>query len=82
MLSSRLAPQAIGGVMTLSVNVLQLTRAQAAAKRACDVLISGLGLLLLLPLFAVVAVAIKATSKGPVVFRQERIGLRGRPSPC
>ena len=65
--------------MTLSVNVLQLTRAQAAAKRACDVLISGLGLLVLLPLFAVVAVAIKATSKGPVVFRQERIGLRGRP---
>ena len=78
-LSSRLAPQTIGGVMTLSVNVLQLTRFQAAAKRACDVLVSALGLLVLLPLFAVVAVAIKATSRGPVVFRQERIGLRGRP---
>ncbi len=78
-LSSRLAPQTIGGVMTLSVNVLQLTRAQAAAKRACDVLISGLGLLALLPLFAVVAAAIKLTSPGPVVFRQERVGLRGRP---
>ncbi len=78
-LSSRLAPQAIGGVMTLSVNVLQLTRFQAAAKRACDVLISGLGLLALLPLFAVVAAAVKLTSPGPVVFRQERIGLRGRP---
>jgi exopolysaccharide biosynthesis polyprenyl glycosylphosphotransferase len=78
-LSSRLAPQTIGGVMTLSVNALQLTRFQAAAKRACDVLFSGLGLLLLLPLFAVVALAIKATSPGPVVFKQERIGLRGRP---
>jgi exopolysaccharide biosynthesis polyprenyl glycosylphosphotransferase len=78
-LSSRLAPQTIGGVMTLSVNVLQLTRFQAAAKRACDVLISGLGLLLLLPLFVVVALAIKATSPGPVIFKQERIGLRGRP---
>jgi exopolysaccharide biosynthesis polyprenyl glycosylphosphotransferase len=76
-LSSRLAPQTIGGVMTLSVNVLQLTRFQAAAKRACDVVVSALGLLALLPLLAVVAVAIKATSKGPVVFRQERIdGLR------
>ena len=53
-LSSRLAPQTIGGVMTLSVNVLQLTRAQAAAKRACDVAISALGLLVLLPLFAAV----------------------------
>jgi exopolysaccharide biosynthesis polyprenyl glycosylphosphotransferase len=78
-LSSRLAPQTIGGVMTLSVNVLQLTRAQAAAKRACDVVVSALGLLALLPLFAVVAAAIKATSPGPVIFRQERVGLRGRP---
>jgi exopolysaccharide biosynthesis polyprenyl glycosylphosphotransferase len=78
-LSSRLAPQTIGGVMTLSVNVLQLTRAQAAAKRACDVVVSAVGLLVLLPLFAVVAAAIKATSPGPVIFRQERVGLRGRP---
>jgi exopolysaccharide biosynthesis polyprenyl glycosylphosphotransferase len=78
-LSSRLAPQTIGGVMTLSVNALQLTRVQAAAKRACDVIVSGLGLVALLPLFAVVALAIKATSPGPVIFRQERIGLRGRP---
>jgi exopolysaccharide biosynthesis polyprenyl glycosylphosphotransferase len=78
-LSSRLAPQDLGGVMTLSVNALQLTRAQAAAKRACDVVLSALGLLALAPLFAVVAAAVKATSPGPVIFRQERIGLRGRP---
>jgi exopolysaccharide biosynthesis polyprenyl glycosylphosphotransferase len=78
-LSSRLAPQTIGGVMTLSVTVLQLTRAQAAAKRICDVVISAVGLLLLAPVFAAVALAIKLTSRGPVIFRQERIGLRGRP---
>jgi hypothetical protein len=78
-LSSRLAPQAVGGVMALSVNVPQLTRVQAATKRACDVLGSALGLLVLLPLFAVVALAVKATSRGPVLFRQERVGLRGRP---
>jgi exopolysaccharide biosynthesis polyprenyl glycosylphosphotransferase len=78
-LSTRLAPQTIGGVMVLSVNVLQLTRLQAAAKRACDVVTSGLGLLLLAPLFGLVALAIKATSPGPVIFRQERVGLRGRP---
>jgi exopolysaccharide biosynthesis polyprenyl glycosylphosphotransferase len=78
-LSSRLAPQTIGGVMTLSVNVLQLTRFQAAAKRACDVLVAGLGLLLLAPLLLAVALAVKLSSRGPVVFRQERIGLRGRP---
>jgi exopolysaccharide biosynthesis polyprenyl glycosylphosphotransferase len=59
--------------------VLQLTRAQAAAKRACDVLVAGLGLLALAPLLLAVALAIKLGSRGPVVFRQERIGLRGRP---
>jgi exopolysaccharide biosynthesis polyprenyl glycosylphosphotransferase len=78
-LSSRLAPQTIGRVMTLSVNELQLTRTQAAAKRACDVAISVAGLLLLSPLLFGVALAIKLTSRGPVIFRQERIGLRGRP---
>jgi exopolysaccharide biosynthesis polyprenyl glycosylphosphotransferase len=78
-LSSRLAPQTIGGVMTLSVNALQLTRFQAAAKRACDLLVAGLGLLLLAPLLLAVALAVKLSSRGPVVFRQERIGLRGRP---
>jgi exopolysaccharide biosynthesis polyprenyl glycosylphosphotransferase len=78
-LSTRLAPQTIGGVMALSVNVLQLTRFQAAAKRGCDLLLSGLGLLVLAPLLAIVALAIKATSPGPVIFRQERVGLHGRP---
>jgi exopolysaccharide biosynthesis polyprenyl glycosylphosphotransferase len=78
-LSTRLAPQTIGGVMTLSVNVLQLTRFQAAAKRACDLLVGGLGLLLLAPVLAAIALAIRLGSPGPVVFRQERVGLHGRP---
>ena len=78
-LSSRLAPQTVGDVMALSVNVPQLTRVQAAAKRACDVAVAALGLLALAPLLAAVAVAVKATSRGPVLFRQERVGLRGRP---
>ncbi|HYY80507.1 MAG TPA: sugar transferase [Actinomycetes bacterium] len=77
-LSTRLAPQTLGGVMTLSVNVLQLTRFQAAAKRACDLLVSGLGLLLLAPLLGVIAVAVRLSSPGPAIFRQERVGLRGR----
>jgi exopolysaccharide biosynthesis polyprenyl glycosylphosphotransferase len=78
-LSSRLAPQAVGGVMALAVNAPQLTRVQAAAKRACDVVLAALGLLALLPLFAAVALAVKATSRGPVLFHQRRVGLGGRP---
>ena len=49
------------------------------ARRAFDVLAAGAGLLVLAPLFAVVAVAIAATSPGPVFFRQERVGRGGAP---
>jgi exopolysaccharide biosynthesis polyprenyl glycosylphosphotransferase len=47
-------------------------------KRSLDVLVSGAALLLLSPLLAVIAVAIKLTSAGPVLFHQQRIGRRRR----
>jgi lipopolysaccharide/colanic/teichoic acid biosynthesis glycosyltransferase len=50
-----------------------------AAKRMLDVAGSALSLLLLLPVFAIVAVIIKLDSPGPTFFRQERVGLGGRP---
>lgn len=49
------------------------------AKRVLDFALSLLGLLLLAPLFAVVAVLIKLDSPGPVFFRQRRVGLGGEP---
>lgn len=51
--------------------------AQLAVKRAFDVIVGSLALLALLPLFVVVGIAIKATSRGPVFFRQLREGLNG-----
>jgi lipopolysaccharide/colanic/teichoic acid biosynthesis glycosyltransferase len=47
-------------------------------KRAFDIAVAALGLLLLAPVFAIVAVAIKLGSRGPVFFRQERVGRGGR----
>jgi lipopolysaccharide/colanic/teichoic acid biosynthesis glycosyltransferase len=47
-------------------------------KRILDVMGSALGLLLLLPVLAVVAVIIKLDSPGPIFFRQERVGRGGR----
>ncbi|MGF7234220.1 MAG: sugar transferase, partial [Frankia sp.] len=47
-------------------------------KRILDVVGSALGLLLLLPVLAIVAVIIKLDSPGPIFFRQERVGLGGR----
>ncbi|MBD8698293.1 sugar transferase [Sphingomonas sp. CFBP 13714] len=48
-------------------------------KQAIEWLAAGLALLLLLPLFGIIALAIRWDSVGPVFFRQERIGFRGIP---
>jgi len=47
-------------------------------KRAFDLVVSGALLVLLSPLFLLIALIVKFTSKGPVFFRQERCGLNGR----
>ncbi len=47
-------------------------------KRVTDVILAVVGLVLSLPMMGLVALAIKATSKGPVLFRQERVGQGGR----
>ncbi len=51
---------------------------KAGAKRVVDVLLSVAALVVLLPLFALLAVAIKLTDRGPIFFGQARVGLRGR----
>jgi len=52
---------------------------QRVIKRACDVIFSLLGLLLAAPIMAVTAAAIKLTSPGPALYRQQRVGLQSRP---
>jgi len=60
-------------------------RAQAAkpwhlfVKQVFDYLLAAIGLVLLSPLFALVALAVRLTSAGPVLYRQPRAGLNGRP---
>jgi lipopolysaccharide/colanic/teichoic acid biosynthesis glycosyltransferase len=54
-------------------------QAQLVAKRALDIVLSLLGLIALLPVFALVAVAIKLTSPGPILYELRVLGLRGRP---
>lgn len=54
------------------------TRLMLSCKRALDVTLSGVGLILLSPLFLVLAVLIKLDSEGSVFYRQERIGQNRR----
>jgi exopolysaccharide biosynthesis polyprenyl glycosylphosphotransferase len=78
-LSSRLSVQPFGGVMALSLKPVRLTGSQAIAKRAFDLVVSSIGLLLLSPFLAAMAIAVRFSSPGPVLYRQRRIGKRGRP---
>src|SRR5262249_18321917 len=49
-----------------------------AIKRAIDLVGAAIGLVVLAPVFAALAIAIKLDSKGPVIFAQERVGLNRR----
>jgi len=53
-------------------------RALLRVKRMMDIAGSAFMLIVCLPLFAVIALAVKLTSKGPILFRQDRIGQYGR----
>ena len=48
-------------------------------KRIFDCIFSALGLIIFSPLFLIIAIGIKLSCKGPVVFKQERIGKGGKP---
>jgi exopolysaccharide biosynthesis polyprenyl glycosylphosphotransferase len=78
-LSSRLSVQPFGGVMALSLKPVCLTGSQAIAKRAFDLVVSTVGLLILSPFLVAMALAVRFSSPGPVLYRQRRIGKRGRP---
>jgi exopolysaccharide biosynthesis polyprenyl glycosylphosphotransferase len=69
----------IGGVTVLGVRRPGLSRSSRAVKRVMDLVGSALGLLLLAPIGAVVALVIKLDSPGPVFFRQLRVGRDGKP---
>jgi exopolysaccharide biosynthesis polyprenyl glycosylphosphotransferase len=56
----------------------RVSRAQLAAKRVMSVVIALTALLFAAPFMALIAVAVKLESRGPVFFVQERVGLRGR----
>jgi lipopolysaccharide/colanic/teichoic acid biosynthesis glycosyltransferase len=66
------------GAPLVALNRPALRGRQLILKRTLDVLVSGIGLTLLSPLFLAVAVAVYISSPGPIFFRQTRVGLGGK----
>ncbi|HEX5758297.1 MAG TPA: TIGR03013 family XrtA/PEP-CTERM system glycosyltransferase [Thermoanaerobaculia bacterium] len=56
-----------------------VSRGTRVVKRLLDIVAAVVGLLLAAPIMALVALAVRLGSPGPVLFRQERVGLNGRP---
>jgi exopolysaccharide biosynthesis polyprenyl glycosylphosphotransferase len=69
----------VEGITVLGINPPALTPSSRLLKRAMDVTIAAGVLTVSLPVLALAAMAIKLTSRGPVLFRQHRIGRAGRP---
>lgn len=73
----RIHTQPVAGLPLIHVSTPKLTGGRRVAKRAFDIAVSGLLLLLLSPLFIILAILVRFTDPGPVFYKQERIGLRG-----
>jgi exopolysaccharide biosynthesis polyprenyl glycosylphosphotransferase len=69
--------QDLEGMPVVNLPSMRLSRSVRFLKRAVDITVSAAGLIVLSPLLAITALAIKLDSRGPVFFRQERHGRGG-----
>ncbi|GAY16500.1 polyprenyl glycosylphosphotransferase [Mycobacterium sp. shizuoka-1] len=75
----RLQMRPVAGLPLIHVEKPQYHGAKRFQKRLFDIAFSSAVLVFGLPILAAIAIAIKLTSKGPVFYRQERIGMNGQP---
>jgi putative colanic acid biosynthesis UDP-glucose lipid carrier transferase len=68
----------IAGIPTISIYDSPLDGSNAIVKRIEDLLLSSIILLLISPILVVISIAVKVTSRGPVIFKQIRYGIDGR----
>jgi exopolysaccharide biosynthesis polyprenyl glycosylphosphotransferase len=74
----RILVRPVEGLPLMHVELPTFAGGKHFVKRAMDILGGSLGLLMLAPVLAVIAVLIKLDSRGPVLFRQQRVGRDGR----
>jgi exopolysaccharide biosynthesis polyprenyl glycosylphosphotransferase len=77
LVSSNAGIHTVEGLPMVSLPPLKLSPSSRLLKRAMDVAVSALGLVILMPFLAAIALVIKLDSRGPVLFRQVRMGARG-----
>lgn len=73
----RIHTQQVAGLPLIHVTTPTLEGGQRVAKRLFDIVVSGILILLTSPVMAVIACVVRMDSRGPVLFRQERVGQEG-----
>lgn len=68
----------IVGEPLVDISCTSMSQSTVAIKRLSDIVLSSIALLTLLPVYAIIAIAIKRNSPGPVFYFQERVGLHKR----
>ena len=69
----------INGLSVINIRYVPLTNTvNRIAKRTVDIIGSACGLIVLSPLLLVLAILVKTTSKGPIIFKQERVGRHNK----
>lgn len=74
----RLHTRPVAGLPLIHVETPRFSGGQRLVKRMVDLLVSVVGVIIISPLLALLAITVRLTSNGPVLFRQKRVGLRGR----
>ncbi|MEW6509355.1 MAG: undecaprenyl-phosphate glucose phosphotransferase [Bacteroidota bacterium] len=77
-LTSQVRVRELEGIPFLRIKGVPFTVWGRIAKRGFDLLVSALTLLVLSPVYVAIAIAVKLDSRGPVIFRQQRVGIDGR----
>jgi exopolysaccharide biosynthesis polyprenyl glycosylphosphotransferase len=79
---SLMAVGRLGELPVMSLRGDGRMRLRQALKRALDVLLSALALIVLVPMLAVIALVIRLDSRGPILYRASRVGRKGRSFVC
>lgn len=74
---SRIAIDAVGGIPLIGVKDSRISGGALSLKRVMDVLLSMLFFVLLLPFVSIIALIIRLSSPGPIIFEQQRVGRGG-----
>ncbi|RLP12016.1 exopolysaccharide biosynthesis polyprenyl glycosylphosphotransferase [Propionibacterium australiense] len=80
--SQRMTMRPVAGMPLMHIDKPSTHSYSQVTKRVFDVVCSALLILLSLPIIAVTAIAIKLEDRGPIIFKQQRIGIGGKPFEC